>query len=304
MLFNSTPRVSFYRAPRQALCALLLACTAIPSAFAADYQFTNPFLFRDYRDFSAIGGGINDVFQIDADVVDVATGAGVPGLTTVTATSNASGATYAMRECGPTFLCYLALIPYDDAEATGRWTIEVRVGSPISMVAVRCDRAARVALALRARDSGVAVTPSSSAFSRSMSTISWANTVLRDHFVASASVRSPSVPPRTFHLGPHTGAFSISIGDVAIAPSDPDVIWVGTGEANNQRSSYWGNGIYKSTDGGKTWKNTGLRKSFQVGAIVLVDDRVVGIERAPSHDYWLSIWPSLIRERWSPANLG
>ena len=49
-----------------------------------------------------------------------------------------------------------------------------------------------------------------------------------------------------------------TIGDIAIAPSDPSVIWVGSGEPNNRQSSSWGDGIYKSTDAGKTWKNMGL----------------------------------------------
>ena len=42
----------------------------------------------------------------------------------------------------------------------------------------------------------------------------------------------------------------LSIGAVAVAPSDSDVIWVGTGEANDRNSSGWGNGVYRSTDGG------------------------------------------------------
>ena len=44
-----------------------------------------------------------------------------------------------------------------------------------------------------------------------------------------------------------------SVGAVAVAPSNSDIIWVGTGEANNMRSSSWGTGVYKSTDGGRTW---------------------------------------------------
>ena len=58
-----------------------------------------------------------------------------------------------------------------------------------------------------------------------------------------------------------------SIGDVAITPSDPKIVWVGTGEANNSRSSYWGDGMYKSTDAGKTWVHMGLDESHHIGAI-------------------------------------
>ena len=45
----------------------------------------------------------------------------------------------------------------------------------------------------------------------------------------------------------------LSIGAVAVAPSDSDVIWVGTGEANDRNSSDWGDGVYRSTDGGHSW---------------------------------------------------
>ena len=62
---------------------------------------------------------------------------------------------------------------------------------------------------------------------------------------------------------------TVSIGDVAINPTDPNVVWVGTGEANNRQSSSWGDGIYKSTDGGKTWKHMGLRDSQHIGRIVI-----------------------------------
>ncbi len=61
----------------------------------------------------------------------------------------------------------------------------------------------------------------------------------------------------------------VSIGDVAVAPSDPNIVWVGTGEANNSRSTYWGDGVYKSTDAGKTWKNMGLKESHHIGRIVI-----------------------------------
>ncbi len=66
---------------------------------------------------------------------------------------------------------------------------------------------------------------------------------------------------------------TISIGDVAWDAADPDVIWVGTGEANNQRSSYWGDGIYRTADGGKTWDHLGLVDSQHIGRIVLDANR-------------------------------
>lgn len=62
---------------------------------------------------------------------------------------------------------------------------------------------------------------------------------------------------------------TISLGDVAVDPSDPEVLWLGTGEANNQRSSYWGDGVYKSVDGGKTWAHLGLGDSHHIGRIAV-----------------------------------
>jgi photosystem II stability/assembly factor-like uncharacterized protein len=61
----------------------------------------------------------------------------------------------------------------------------------------------------------------------------------------------------------------ISIGDIAVDQKNPDVVWVGTGEANNSRTAYYGDGIYKSTDGGKTWKNMGLKESHHIGRVVI-----------------------------------
>ena len=60
----------------------------------------------------------------------------------------------------------------------------------------------------------------------------------------------------------------LSIGGVAVAPSDPDIVWVGTGESHDG-GLYWGDGIYKSTDGGKSWKNMGLTESHHISRIVI-----------------------------------
>jgi photosystem II stability/assembly factor-like uncharacterized protein len=61
---------------------------------------------------------------------------------------------------------------------------------------------------------------------------------------------------------------SASIGDVAIFQKDPNILWVGTGEANNRNSVAWGDGVYKSTDGGKTFLRAGLQDTYQIARIV------------------------------------
>src|SRR5438045_630456 len=61
----------------------------------------------------------------------------------------------------------------------------------------------------------------------------------------------------------------LSIGALAIAPSDSDVIWVGTGEANDRNSADWGDGGYRTTDGGEHWTNVGLKESRCIGRIVV-----------------------------------
>jgi photosystem II stability/assembly factor-like uncharacterized protein len=62
---------------------------------------------------------------------------------------------------------------------------------------------------------------------------------------------------------------TLSIGAIAVAPSDSDVIWVGSGEANDRNSSGWGNGVYRSTDGGDNWQNVGLKDSRAIARIVV-----------------------------------
>ncbi|MBA2743896.1 MAG: hypothetical protein H0U43_06240, partial [Chthoniobacterales bacterium] len=62
---------------------------------------------------------------------------------------------------------------------------------------------------------------------------------------------------------------TLSIGAVAVASSDSDIVWVGSGEANDRNSSAWGNGVYRSTDGGSTWQNVGLKESRAIGRIIV-----------------------------------
>jgi len=64
-------------------------------------------------------------------------------------------------------------------------------------------------------------------------------------------------------------AASTSIGDIAVVPSNPDILWVGTGEANIFRSSMAGSGVYKSIDAGKTWQHMGLAGTHTIARIVI-----------------------------------
>ena len=115
------------------------------------------------------------------------------------------------------------------------------------------------------------------------------------------------VNPDTFYVGLATGGvwrtanagatFSplfdkqpvASIGAVAVAPSDPKVLWVGTGEANDRNSSGWGNGVYRSTDGGATWARVGLEGSRTI-------PRIVVHPKDPA-----TAWVAVMGDLWSPG---
>lgn len=73
-----------------------------------------------------------------------------------------------------------------------------------------------------------------------------------------------------------------SIGAVSVSPSNPEILWVGTGEANNRQSSSWGSGVYKSYDGGASWIHTGLEDTHHIGGIAIdpADPDVVFIAAA------------------------
>lgn len=103
--------------------------------------------------------------------------------------------------------------------------------------------------------------------------------------IAVPSSREPR--PKTFYIGSagggvwktsnggvtwqstSSGLGSETIGDLAVAPSDSNILWAGTGEKNSLRSQYWGDGVYKSTNGGRAWTNMGLRDARAIGRIVI-----------------------------------
>src|SRR5678809_1720290 len=62
---------------------------------------------------------------------------------------------------------------------------------------------------------------------------------------------------------------SYSIGAIAIDPKNPSTVWVGTGEYNAQRSVGYGDGVYRSDDGGRSWRNVGLKTSEHIGRIAI-----------------------------------
>ncbi len=100
-------------------------------------------------------------------------------------------------------------------------------------------------------------------------------------------IEAPAGKPYTFYVSFATGGLwktenngttfkslfehqtAPAIGDVAIAPSDPDILWLGTGTAASGRLTIKGDGVYKSTDGGKTWKHQGLRETRHIGRIAI-----------------------------------
>jgi photosystem II stability/assembly factor-like uncharacterized protein len=93
--------------------------------------------------------------------------------------------------------------------------------------------------------------------------------------------------PRTYYIGAAAGGIfktvnggqsfspifddqpNPSIGDLALAPSNPAILYAGTGEPNNRQSSSWGNGVYKSMDAGATWTHLGLKETRHIGRVVV-----------------------------------
>ena len=63
-----------------------------------------------------------------------------------------------------------------------------------------------------------------------------------------------------------------SVGDIVVHQKETDIVWVGTGERANRQSTGWGDGVYKSINGGETWTNMGLPESHHIGRIVMHPD--------------------------------
>ena len=80
------------------------------------------------------------------------------------------------------------------------------------------------------------------------------------------------------------GAYSIGV--VTIDPSNPNIVWVGTGENNSQRSVAYGDGVYKSLDGGKSWTNMGLRRSEHISQIYVDPDDSLHVMVAAQGPLW------------------
>lgn len=76
------------------------------------------------------------------------------------------------------------------------------------------------------------------------------------------------------------------IGALAVSPARPKHVWAGTGEANDRNSSGWGDGVYHSTDGGETWRNTGLKESKTIARIVLHPKDTNTVYVAAMGDLW------------------
>ena len=77
-----------------------------------------------------------------------------------------------------------------------------------------------------------------------------------------------------------------SIGDIALSQKDPNIIWVGTGEECGRNSSAWGNGIYKSTDGGKTFTHMGLKNTYTIGTVLIHPNNLDTVYAAATGNVW------------------
>ncbi|HEX9106169.1 MAG TPA: hypothetical protein VF832_03055, partial [Longimicrobiales bacterium] len=81
-----------------------------------------------------------------------------------------------------------------------------------------------------------------------------------------------------------------SIGAIAVAPSDAKVVWVGTGEADDRNTAQWGDGVYRSSDGGGKWTHVGLEESRSIARIVV----------SPTDP--ATAWVAVVGDLWQPGS--
>ena len=115
---------------------------------------------------------------------------------------------------------------------------------------------------------------------------------------------------KTINNGPpwtpvFAGQSHISIGDVALAPSNRDIVWVGTGEANPRNSVSWGNGVYKSADGGQTWQQVPVSSPGPDTSFTALTADRTGFTAAglfgPPGQQDVALWTSANGASWKPS---
>jgi photosystem II stability/assembly factor-like uncharacterized protein len=147
--------------------------------------------------------------------------------------------------------------------------------------------AAALAIPLAAQGQATAASSGSELDAASLAGFKWRNVGPANVDGRVTDIEGIPSPSRTFYVGTAGGGIwkttnagtsfqplfqnepVSSIGDIAIAPSDTNVVYVGTGEANSRNSITPGGGVYKSTDGGHTWKYVGLRETEMIGRIIV-----------------------------------
>lgn len=109
-------------------------------------------------------------------------------------------------------------------------------------------------------------------------------------WVASASGGIWKTENRGHTWTPLTDDFPVSaFGAIALAPSDPEIVYIGSGEQNNRQSTNWGNGVYRSTDGGASWTHLGLDDTRHIGKILVHPDN-------PD-----VVWVAALGNLWAPS---
>ncbi len=162
--------------------------------------------------------------------------------------------TFSLRILVPVLAVALAVIPvYAQKKSKSDAKESKEVKDPIAEVSLSSFKFRSIGPALTSgRISDIAVNPNNQ----------------NEFYVAAAAGNLWKTTNRGLSFEPifdHEGSYSMAC--VIIDPNNPNVVWLGTGENNNQRAVSYGDGVYKSIDGGASWKNVGLKKSEHIGMI-------------------------------------